>query len=323
MREVIEYKTEEEWLALRLNDLTSTEVAGLFGAGAYEGSRTPFELFQIKAGLLQKPEFKGSDRTVWGNRLEAAIAAGIAEDCGVIAVPYKNYVRIPEVRLGASFDWRIVGLAEGFKGDQSVRDMFKEHGPGNLEVKNIDSLQFKRNWIADGDVIEATPQIEFQTQGQMEVADLGWTLLAPLVGGNTPRPVIRLRDKELGAMIVEKAAELWDRIARGAAPEPDFQKDAGVISSLYALNNGTELDMSDNNRLAELCANRKRASDAESAAKDAKDAATAEILTLIGGAKKVKAASGFTISASTVEEKFVEGYLRKAYRSVRVTHKAA
>lgn len=322
-RETHTFHNEAAWLHARKGDVTSTEAAGLFDAGAYENSRTFYELYQIKSGTMTPTEFKGGDRAKWGNRLEAAIAAGIAEDFGVIVEPFKVYMRIPELRMGSSFDFKIIGLADGYEGDQSVRDMFKELGPGIMEVKNIDALQFKRNWIEEGETIEATPQIEFQVQHQLEVADMAWSLISPLVGGNTPKVVIRKRDTEVGALIREKTAELWQRIAAGTPPTPDYEKDAKVIAALNVFSNGTEIDLSSNNRLAELCAERKRASDEESAAKKRKDAATAEILQIIGPAAKVKAAGGFSISAGTVEEKFVEGYLRKAYRNLRVSHKAA
>lgn len=322
-RETVTFTSEAEWLALRAKDVTSTEAAGLFDAGSYENSRTFYELFNIKAGLLQAKPFKDNDRTKWGNRLEAAIAHGIAEDLGLIVEPFKVYMRIPEVRMGSSFDFKIVGIVDGYAGDETARSMFRELGPGIMEVKNVDALQFRRGWIEDGDTIEATPQIEFQVQHQLEVAGLEWSLIAPLVGGNTPKVVIRKRDHEVGSLIRQKVAELWERVDRGNAPAPNYEADAGIIAKLNVYNDGTEIDLSDNNRLAELCAERKRASDDESAAKKRKDAATAEILTIIGSAKKVKAAGGFTITAGTVEEAWVEGYMRKPYRSLRLAHKPA
>lgn len=322
-REVIQFASEAEWLAARTKDITSTEVAGLFNAGSYEGSRTMFELFQIKSGAIPKPEFVVSDRVKWGSRMEATIAHGIAEDYGVIVRPMKEYIRIPSMRLAASFDFRIIGLVEGFTGDEKLREMFRQHGDGILEIKAVDSLQFKRGWIEDGEEIEATAQIEMQVACQMEVADLEWAVIAALVGGNTPKIIIRKRDREVGDAIKAKAVEFWGRIATNHPPEPNFETDAKLIAALNTNSNGQELDMTDNNRLAELCAERKRASDDEAAAKKRKDAATAEILTIIGEASKVRAAGGFTISAGTVGESFVEGYTRKAYRNVRLTHKAA
>lgn len=309
-RQTIAYSTEAEWLANREKDVTSTEAAALFDAGSYEGSRTFYELFHKKSGNITPPKFVASDRVKWGSRLESAIAYGIAEDYGLIVEPFKSYMRIPEIRLGASFDFRIVGITDGFSGDETVRNMFREHGFGNLEVKNIDSLQFRRNWIDDGESIEATPQIELQAQAQMEVADLNWSLIAPLVGGNTPKVVVRERDLEVGAMIRAKAAELWERVAAGNPPEPDYTKDANTISKLYVNNNGTEIDLSDNDRLIILCSEHEAAKVAKNEAEKRQKAAKAEILTIIEAAKTVHAGA-FKIGAGTNKESY-RAYHREA-----------
>lgn len=325
-RETLHPENEAAWLAMRQQDLTSTECAALFGCSPYA---TEYELYHRKTGQLEA-EFKVNNRMVWGNRLEAAIAYGIAEDYGLVVVPFKEYVRIPELRMGSSFDFKIVGLADGFTGDETYRDLFREHGIGIMEVKNCDGLQFKRAWIADGDDMEAPPHIELQVQHQQEVADLNWTLIAPLVGGNTPRPFFRLRNREYGELIRAKVAEFWARVDAGQAPEPDYSKDGKAIAQLLANDNGQTVDMTGNNRLAELVAEYNAASADEKAAKARKDAAKAETLMLIGEASKV-IGSGFTISASTtkpsqgklITEADVGSYVggRSGYRGFRVTVK--
>jgi len=325
-RETLHPENEAAWLAMRQQDLTSTECAALFGCSPYA---TEYELFHRKTGQLEA-EFEVNNRMVWGNRLEAAIAYGIAEDFGLLVEPFKAYVRIPELRMGSSFDFKIVGLADGFSGDETYRDLFREHGVGIMEVKNVDGLQFKRAWIADGDDMEAPPHIELQVQHQQEVADLEWTLIAPLVGGNTPRPFHRLRNREYGEAIKAKIAAFWASVDAGKAPDPDFTKDGGTIAKLFANDNGQTVDMTGNNRLAELVAEYNAASADEKAAKARKDAAKAETLMLIGEASKV-IGSGFTISASTtkpsqgklITEADVGSYVggRSGYRGFRVTVK--
>lgn len=308
-RDTINFSSEAEWLSLRKQDITSTEAAGLFDAGSYANSRTFYELYQIKSGSLAPKPFKDNDRTKWGNRLEAAIAHGIAEDLGLIVEPFKVYMRIPELRMGSSFDFKIVGLADGFEGDQTARDMFKHHGTGILEIKNVDALQFRRNWIDDGENIEATAQIEMQVQHQLEVADMSWAIIAPLVGGNTPKIIIRLRDHEAGEAIRTKAAELWQRIEACEPPPADYTKDSDTISRLYINNDGTEVDLSGNARLIAVCAEYSAASTAEKEAKARKDAAKAEILDIIKQHKTVHAGA-FKVSAGTNKEVF-KAYIRE------------
>lgn len=324
-RETITFQSEAEWHELRAVDITSTECAALFGCSPYA---TEYELFHRKTGQLAE-EFKVNSRMVWGNRLESAIAFGIAEDHGLIVEPFKAYVRIPELRMGSSFDFKIVGLVDGAE-DNVYRDLFREHGHGIMEVKNVDGLAFKRGWIADGDQMEAPPHIELQVQHQQEVADLNWTMVAPLVGGNTPMSFFRLRNRQYGQMIRERVTEFWAKVAAGIAPEPDYSKDGDTIAKLFANDNGETVDMSGNNRLAELIAEYTAAAADEKAAKARKDAAKAEILLLIGEAAKV-VGTGFSISASTtkssqgrlITEADVGSYVggRAGFRNFRVSVK--
>jgi len=302
-RITLHHDTEAAWLEARKQDLTSTECAGLFGAGVYDNARTPYELFMVKTGRLAPIPFGANDRTIWGNRLEAAIAAGIAEDCGLIASPFKVYMRIPELRMGSSFDFRITGIVDGFIGDETARDMFRKHGDGILEIKNVDGLQFKRAWIDNGETIEAPAHIEFQVAHQLEVADLGWAIIAPLVGGNTPKVVIRERDEAIGNLIRLNAGEFWNMVQHGTVPEVDFLKDAETISRVYVNNDGSAVDMSGNERLATVCAAYKAAGADAKVADERKKAAKAEILTIIDQAKSVTT-DGSKISAGTNKESY-------------------
>lgn len=306
--------TEAEWLAMRKQDLTSTECAALFGSSPY---MTEFELYHRKAGTLPVDDFTDNDRMKWGSRLEGAIAMGIAEDCGLIVEPFKTYVRIPALRMGSSFDFKIVGLADGFKGDETARAMFRRLGPGIMEVKNVDGLAFKRTWLDDGEQIEAPPHIEFQVAHQLEVADLGWSLLAPLVDGNTPKAIIRERDRELGVLIAQKVTAFWARVGAGQPPQPDFANDADAISKLYRDNDGSHGDFSDNFKLVGLCIAYKAAAAEAKAAEDRKKAAKAEILTLIQ-AHKSATTNGFNISAGTNKESY-RAYRREAGERITIT----
>lgn len=313
-RHTIQYQTEAEWLAHRKQDITSTEVAGLFASSPYT---TEFELYHKKTGALDADTFEVNERMVWGNRLEAAIAHGIAEDYGLIVEPLKVYMRIPDLRLGSSFDYKVVGIVEGFDGDEIARDMFRQHGAGILEIKNVDGLQFKRGWVEEGDVIEAPVHIEFQVQTQLEVSDLNWAIIAPLVGGNTPKVVIRERDREVGAAIAEKVAAFWARVITKNPPDPDYLNDADTIGKLYVDNDGSTIDLSDDARLISLCLKYKQAAAAAKEADDDKKAARAEILTIIKAAKSVTT-QGYKLSAGTNKAVF-KAYRKEAGEMLRIT----
>lgn len=313
-REIITHTTEADWLAARKNDITSTECAALFDVGVYENSRTTYELFHVKTGLIVPAPFEMNDRVKWGNRLEASIAQGIAEDHGLIVEPFKVYMRITELRMGSSFDFKIVGIVAGWSGDETLRDMFRKHGDGILEIKNVDGLQFRRAWIDDGDTIEAPAHIEFQVAHQLEVADLNWSVIAPLVGGNTPKVVVRERDIELGAMIRQRVADFWNL---KDAPAPNFAKDGDVISTIYTETDGSFIDLTEDPRVFHLCkaykAGKAQVKDGEAAASMAK----AELLTIIRGSKTA-AAMGFKISAGTNKESY-RAYHREAGERVTIS----
>lgn len=316
---------EADWLAMREQDVTSTEVAALFGASPY---LTEFELYHRKIGAISS-EVEENERMRWGKRLEAAIAEGVAEDLGLIVEPFKTYMRIPELRMGSSFDYKIVGLREGWSGDETFRDLFRVHGPGIMEVKNVDGLAFRRGWL-DGTEIEAPLHIELQVQHQLEVSGLQWGVIAPLIGGNTPKPFARIRDEVVAEAVRKKVAEFWQRVDQGIAPDPDFLKDASVIGQLYGNDDGTEVDMSDNAYLAVLCDEYQQASKEERAAADRKRALKAEILTIIGPHAKVKVGD-FSISAKAIADnpgklvtpEMVGTYIggRKGYRDMRISAK--
>lgn len=301
IRDTITPDSEADWLEMRKQDVTSTESAALFDASPY---LTEFQLHHRKAGTLAIDDLEENERMKWGKRLELAIAVGIAEDYGVIIQMFKAYMRIPELRIGSSFDFKIVGLVDGFEGDERVRDMFRKHGEGILEIKNVDGLQFKRGWIEDDEgSLEAPLHIEFQVQHQLEVSDLAWSVIAPLVGGNTPKVIIRERDAEIGSMIRERAMNFWARVAAGTPPEPDYLKDASTISKMYVENDGSVVDMGENEHLVELCRTYKAAGAEKKDAENRQKAARSEIMTIIKAAKTVTT-DGFKIGAGTRRESF-------------------
>lgn len=314
LRETHVFQNEADWLEARKRFVTSTEVAALFNAGSF--IKTEYQLFHIKAGTIEPDEIGENTRVKWGLRLESAIAHGIAEDLGLIVEPMKAFMAMPEYRLAASFDFAIVGIVEGAE-ENEARRMFREHGKGVLEIKNIDSLQFKRGWLDDGETLEAPVQYEFQVQAQMEVADFGWAILAPLVGGNTPKPIIRTRDRSVGEAIRAKATALWQRIEAGTPPAPDFSKDGATISQLYVENDGSSVDLTHDPRVGALCRAYKKAAAEEKAAKEKKDAAKAELLTIVKAAKTATV-PGFKISAGTNKPSF-RAYYRDGFEKMTVT----
>lgn len=209
----------DSWLELRKKDITSTEVASLFGLGR----ETLFSLWHRKKNQ-QDLVIEQTDRMKWGTRLERAISAGLAEDLGwQITDMTGSYVTCPELRLGASFDNLVV---------------CPERGEGIAEIKVVDFIQYKNNW---GEQTDTAPDyFELQLQTQLILKDLQWGCLAPLVGGNDLKVFIRQRDEAICKAIIDKVKWFWDTIEKGIEPAPDFLKDYDMISQIYDKRDGTK-----------------------------------------------------------------------------------
>lgn len=277
--EIIVPSNQEHWLAMRKLDVTSTESAALFGMSPY---MTHFDLWHRKCtGIV--PEFKTNDRMDWGNRLEAAIAYGIAEEQGWEVKPMKEYLRDPDLRMGSSFDFVITNLGE----------------PVHLEIKNVDYLAFRDGWIEHDDSnIEAPEHIEMQVQHQMAVSGFKRAFIGAFIGGNRGVVIERLRDEDVIAAIKAKVADFWCTVDAGIEPDPVMPGDAEVLIRLnqYA-KPGKVLDASADDVLAELIERYKLAAAAEKNASEDKDVAKAEIFKHIADAEKVLTGS-WTVSAA-------------------------
>jgi putative phage-type endonuclease len=277
--ETIQIQSREQWLAERAKDVTSTEVAALYGLSPY---LSEFELFHHKReGTVVSIE--PNERMRWGTRLETAIAEGAAEDQGWDIGKLNVYMRDQAARLGSSFDFEIKS---------------KSDGPGILEIKNVDRLAYSRNWIDDGNGhIEAPEHIELQVQHQMEICGYSWCAIVALVGGNEQKVVLRNRDKDIGKDIRARVAEFWARVSANNPPAPDYTQDADFIikqlrnSSDDGLMAQADQELEDLIRQYEFV--RKEGSDIEKI----KEQYKAQILHKIGPASKVLTSFG-TLSCS-------------------------
>ncbi len=223
--ETIPIVSQEQWHAERAKDVTSTQVAALFGCNPY---LTHLELWHQKAtGYVE--EFDNNDRVRWGNRLEASIAAGVAEDWKFNVVRKVDYyARLPESRLGASFDYEAQHNA-----DEVVL----------LEIKNVDAYEFREKWSGEGETLLAPAHIELQVQTQLMVHPADYAILAVLVGGNQMHTVVRERDTEVQDEIARRVAAFWTSVANGTPPHPDYARDAELLlSHVYARTDGLEIE---------------------------------------------------------------------------------
>ena len=300
--------SEDQWLAERAKDVTSTEVPALYGLSPYV---TEFELWHQKhEGFAVQQQ--DSERMRWGRRLEAAIAAGVAEDFGWEVRKASTYRRCKDVRLGASADFEVLN---------------DPRGTGMLEVKNVDAHVFREQWHEHNGIIEAPPHIELQLQTQLEVSGFSWGCVVALVGGNTTAALMRERDPAIGKSIREKVAAFWRETT---APRPNYERDAEfIIQQLRRQANAGEVVTADMH-LDALLANYREAALALTQAEARREAAKAEVLMSIGTAAKVMSRLG-TLSCGTTKDsegtlitpEMVGTYIgaRRGFRQFRFTPK--
>lgn len=304
IRTHIHYTTREAWLADRARDITSTDVAALFGVSPY---LTRYELWHRKvAGDVEPDDIGDVERVKWGTRLQDAIATGAAVDQDWMASPFTDYVRIAGLRIGSSFDYSI-------SEDGRPRDPV-----ALLECKNVDGLAFRDGWIETEYGLEAPSHIELQVQHQMLVSGIRKTYIAALVGGNRLVILERDYDEEIGERIVAECAAFWS----GGEPAPDFRRDAALIAQLYRNAGGEEITASE--RVAQLMAEYNNYRRLARVSDDEADARKAEILTLIGEASRVTTEDRkYTLSCGTIGECEVKAHTRKSRRGFLVTKREA
>ena len=250
-----------------------------------------------------------------GKALESSIAQMVAKRYGVQVKRLSAYMRREDVRMGASFDYEIIGAVAGEVEDTVLQNLYTQHGPGVLEVKNVDRSVFTANWQDDG----APDHIEIQVQHQLHVIERSWSCIAALVGGNRMHLIPRMRDMEVGTAIAAKIVQFWASIESNNAPNPVLPADAEFIGKLCGYAEiGKLLDKRGDERLNKLAAEYKAAGEAAQLADDAKRSAKAELLLAIGDAEKVLL-DGFKISAGMRAPAEVKAYTRAGFRDFRIS----
>jgi hypothetical protein len=172
----------------------------------------------------------------------------------------------------------------------------------------------------------------------MEVADVHWCLIVALVGGNDPKIIIRMRDREVGKGLREAVRKFWKRIEDKNPPEPDFTRDADFITALHQSAGGEVLEVDADHELWGLMDTYEHVKAKAKEFDDKKKATKAEILMAVGDDYSkviadggggstytlhlgmVKASEGKPITSDMVGQ-LMGG--RKGYRGFKVYEKAS
>lgn len=254
----IAIQNEQHWHELRKQNIGASEVAALFNASPYTTKKI---LWHEKAGEIERGDF-GNERMTWGNRLEQAIAEGIAEDQEWQIRKVRRYLTHPTVKgMGASLDYEIYNHPDGV---------------ACFEVKNVDWLQYRDKW----EETEAPIHIELQLQHQMAVRGTSWGAIGVLIGGNESAVIIRKRNDQSIAIIEKAVSDFWASIEAGEAPKVENPKDINALKLLYP-ENFSEIVPAESAEFDMLCDEYKKHSRAEKSASDAKTIAAAKLIEMI------------------------------------------
>lgn len=283
-REFILPRDEAHWHALRAQDLTSTDIAALFGLSPYA---TAIDVWHNKRDGVT-PEIPDNERMRWGRRLESVVAEGIAEDQGWRTRHAGEYGRLPEHRVGSSFDYRVLNgksecdfAAGGFVVCDSADDAI-------LEIKTVDALAYRQGWTVEDDFVEAPAHIELQLQHQLLVSGLRVGYIGALIGGNRVELLRREADDAVHAAILQRAAEFWRSIKAGTPPPVVTADDArAYIKRQTTIEPGKLLDARGDAELRRLLSTYQEAKRAQKQAEDDADVARAALLARIGDAERV------------------------------------
>jgi predicted phage-related endonuclease len=261
--ERIPVTSRDKWLALRRKDVTASDVAALFGEHQY---RTLLQLYLDKTSE-EEPHEIDNDVLRRGRILEPGVAIAVGEERpDWQIVKSQEYVRDTDLRLGATPDFEIHG---------------DERGLGILECKTAAPEIFERDW-RDG--VPMGPTVQCLTQ--MMLKDAAFGQVACLVD-NRAKDLLLFdvpRHPAAEDMIRTRTREFWDMVAKKRMPPPDYKRDAAAILALFPKDNGARLDLSSDNRIQDLLAQREILKANCKGAEDQLDEIEAEIKHKIGDA---------------------------------------
>lgn len=255
--ERIPIESYEQWSALRQPVITASDVATVCGEGAFASAAVLFaEKKGLRPLLVDSPTLK---KGRWG---EASAFEALSETFpDMQATRAKIFLRDLDRGMGATPD----GFAISPDRD----------GPGIIQAKVISRRVFQDKWLLDpNDSIEygdAEPPRHYhlQTLNEMMLADCAWGMLVVLINSEYSwhfRTFNIARDPELEGFIERKVREFHDNyLTPNIMPPLDLGRDADLVRLLYPTDDGTELDLTKDNRalvlveeLIEMQAGRKR-----------------------------------------------------------------
>lgn len=279
----------EQWLELRRQDITASDIAAACGCSPWKSA---LQLWADKTGVVT--EDGDSALMKRGRHLEDAVLNYYREEFpGHVVTKPAVYLRDTEARIGATPDAIAV-----IDGEEVV-----------IQCKVVAKPIFDREW-ADG------PPLHYMLQVVTEMMLWGASrgiiaVLAIDAFGAEFRTFEVPRHPAAEQRVREAVAAFWADIALGLQPRADYSRDATLLSMLNPPDEkAPPLDLSMDNRMPVLLADFEAARSTEKAARAEIEALRAEILDKLGSASlatlpgwkvshKMQSRKSYTVAAAT------------------------
>lgn len=202
--------TRDEWLQLRREGIGGSDAAPILGMSPWS---TSLDVWLDKTG--QTEPWDGNERTKWGQRLEDAVAAGLAEDAGLTLYRPGHMLAHPD------HPWLMANP------DRLAYD--PNRGPGVVEIKTGDA-RTADHWTGDRSEGDVPDWYALQVQHYLAATGHTWGVIGVLLGGNDLRWRHIDRDDDVIAIMVDAYAEFWQHVTDRTPPPvtgaPDAAKKA-------------------------------------------------------------------------------------------------
>lgn len=261
------------WKSLRAEHVGGSEVAALFGHGRV----SRYRLYHEKRGNMPPEDLDENERVQAGRFMESGALAWANAKWGTDFYQPNVYVKHATIKgMGCTPDAFV-------RGNSQSKEVI-------AQVKIVDSLQFKKEWESDGEVITEAPlDILLQCQHEMACTGARENHMIVLVGGNRLLKMIVQRDEDVIKIIESHVQEFWRSIRENIEPEPEFSDDGQVIRTLWArLPVVMEEDLTDDGYIGALIDRLKLSSHARKIAADAEESQRNELIYMCQGVRRVR-----------------------------------
>jgi hypothetical protein len=305
MIEIVQPSSRAEWLDLKKSTIGMSEAPALLGCHRW---LTRYKLFMTKTGQYEeaRQETKVLENSIHlpplerGNFMEdkgLELAGRLRPEWDVIS----NSV-LENIPSGRMFIDRETGLS-------STPDAFlnapDKASFGALQIKTVASMEFDKHWKNEEGEIQFPLYVAVQAIGDATLSGCEWACAGAMVSGFGVD--FYLIDVPLTAGLMDRirreVADFWRRVRENDPYPPDYRLDGDVIKSVYADDDGGEIDLSENKGVLKLIAAReamkKYEDEGTSAAKERKTI-DAELIHLLGNATRGTLGDGRVIEAKTI-----------------------